>query len=226
MFNKKIARKTAVLSLALALVLGNTLAVQASSMSPNDNGNQSTSTSGKGSSSSSKGSAAKVPSVTIGGKEVASTVDGISTATNVKGVAVTTPKEFVNAALAVPAGSKAVVNFFRGAPGPEAKKVIDANVQALGVTAGEQIDILAGFNTNGKFEKVITPASPVTFSIGIPDNFMTPGYEYAILCIQEGAVVSVFPNIAEQEGILTFNATGFGSYTIIKAPAGSFRAFR
>lgn len=160
------------------------------------------------------------------GKVLTSTVPGQYYAKNVAGVAVTTPLANVNAALAVGEGEKAQVRVFKSTCGELAQASVNSAAAALGVPVGPMLDIFAGKVVYGEFKNVEKTAAPITFSIGIPGEFKQAGMDYAVIRVQVGGAVTVLPDVDTDPNTVTFNTDGFGVFTIVKAPAGSFDAFK
>lgn len=149
-----------------------------------------------------------------------STVPGVYTATVVEGVAVTTDKAGVPAGLALD-----VANSGHGSMATKSINDGMALLAANGIAAdhGPEVDVL-GYIQGSKTTDL---SAPVTIVMGVPASFREPGYEYAVLLIQEGGRVSVLP---DKEGadpsIIAVETQGFGVYVLIKAPAGSFDSFK
>lgn len=217
-----------VLMCALTVALVATPALASASTTGSGTGN----TSGGGSSSSSSAPAtpaavANDSSVKLAdGTKVVSTVQGHYYANNVAGVAVTTPLADVNAALAVGQGEKAQVRVYKSACGKEAQACLNNAAAALGVSAGPTLDIFAGKVANGKYTNVDKTSAPVQFAIGVPNNFKEAGMDYAVIRVQVGGTVTVLTDLDSDPNTVTFATDGFGVFAFVKAPAGSFNAFK
>lgn len=164
---------------------------------------------------------------TAEGTTMVSTVPGTYYVFTVDGVVVSTPFSAVKAAFGAAAGDVVEMQCRDTKCGPLAKQSIKDGVEML---AANQIEVVEGpvldVNALVNWKKVIDIDTPITISIGVPASFRQEGYEYAVICVQEGGAVKVLPNQSADPAVLTVETTSFGVYAIIKAPAGSFDIFR
>lgn len=171
-------------------------------------------------------------SVTVGGTKKTSTVTGDYKARSVEGIVVATPYEKVAAALGVGANEKAFAVIEDSVCGEDSKacmrnKLAELKTVSPEVTSGPALDIWIGkSDVNGNFAKAGKAAQAIEFTVGIPDSFKTEGYEYALILVQEDGTTTVIPNIGDDPNTVTFATDVYGTFTLVKGPAGSFAAYR
>lgn len=156
---------------------------------------------------------------TAAGTSLVSTVPGVYAVSCVPGVAVTTPKSQLPGNLTVEVRDSA--------RGPRAAQSIEDGIAVLaasGVNAvkGPEVDVLAYVEG----AKTIDLTGRITVAFGIPSDFKQAGYDYAVLLIQEGGRVSILPDSKADSACITVSTPGAGVYVLVKAPTGSFDAFR
>lgn len=163
---------------------------------------------------------------TASGQVLHSTVDGVYTVTVVSGVAVVTPAaDCVGAFGADMSMVKMLAQNSDHGPNAEASLTHGMNQLAsdnVAATKGPVVDLLAYVAD----KKVTDIAAPITITMGIPADFQTAGYDYAVVRVQEGGRVSVLTDQNADPGLLTFATDGFGVFAMVKAPAGSFDKYR
>ena len=69
-------------------------------------------------------------------------------------------------------------------------------------------------------------ARPIEFKIGIPANFKTDGYDYALIFVQSDGTTSVIVDTDDDSDTMTFSTDVYGTFTLVKGPSGSFAAYR
>ena len=161
---------------------------------------------------------------TASGQVLNSSVAGVYTVTAVDGLAVVTPAADCTSAF----GSDAVEMLAQNSDhGPKAEASLQhgmAQLESDGVAAtkGPVVDLLA-YVAGGKVNDI---AAPITVSMGVPADFQTAGYDYAVIRVQEGGRVSVLTDSNPDPAILTFATDGFGVFSMLKAPSGSFDKYK
>lgn len=170
----------------------------------------------------------KNPVISAAGDKLVSSVDGVYAAKSVKGVIVATLKADVLAAFGAGADAAVVVDVHESNHGPAAERSIN---DGLAILAANQVQAVKGpvldINAYVNGKKVTDISAPVNIVIGIPESFRQAGYEYAVILVQEGGRVSILTDLASFDTTLvSFNTTGFGVFTIVKAPAGSFDSYK
>lgn len=199
-----------------------------------EDGYNSGTVSGPSASTNSGSNTTEAPAVDVNKSEVTladgtvltTTTPGAYTATVVEGAAVTTPAPAVNAALGVAAGEAPFVMVANSQCGPKAQACVNAAAEALNVTVGPALDIFAGKIAAGKYTAVDKAAAPVQFTFGTPKHFAQAGYDIAVIRVQLGGIVTVLPDLDNDPNTVTISTDGFGVFAFVKAPAGSFDAFK
>lgn len=170
--------------------------------------------------------------VVIGGTKVQSTIAGQYRASSVAGAVVVTPLAEVNTAVGVVNGEKAYAKIGDSLCGADSKASMEGMVAILnnstpGVIAGPMLDIWMGKTSMaGVYTNVTKTLQPVKFTIGIPQSFKTEGYDMALIRVQEGGKVTVIADTDNDPNTITFATDEFGTFTLVKGPAGSFAAFK
>ncbi len=164
---------------------------------------------------------------TAEGTKMVSTVPGTYYVFTVDGVVVSTPLAAVKEAFGAAAGEVVEMKCTDTKCGPLAKQSIQDGVDMLAANMIEAVEgPVVDINAFVNWKKVTSIDTPITISLGVPASFRQEGYEYAVICVQEGGIVNVLPNQSADPAVLTVETTGFGVYAMIKAPAGSFDIFR
>lgn len=95
------------------------------------------------------------------------------------------------------------------------------------IVSGPALDIWLGISDiNNNFTKVGKAARPIEFKIGIPANFKTDGYDYALIFVQSDGTTSVIVDTDDDSDTMTFSTDVYGTFTLVKGPSGSFAAYR
>lgn len=155
------------------------------------------------------------------GVVIKSSVAGSNSAESVKGIALTLPKAEVNAALGVQSGERAYVKIADSNYGPAAQSCVKAAAASLGAGVEAVLDINMGkITANGAFQTVKNANGLVEFKM-VPKGQLKAGYEWAVVRVQVGAVVTVLPNWSDDPSHLRFFTDGSGVFALVQVPAGS-----
>ena len=136
---------------------------------------------------------------------VKSTAAGTIVATNIKGAAITTPKENLNSNLGLADGEKAWVKVsnFDGKKSNQAKAVVDAIVSALGVKAGPAVNFEVGKMANGKYTQLENGTVSAAFQV---DGNFSKGKTLSAVKVSS-AGVAVLPDTDSNPYTITVNTT-------------------
>lgn len=161
------------------------------------------------------------------GEKWVSPVPGTYRATDVNGVAVIISLAEVKAAFGVGESANVSVNVVNSQHGPLAEaSIVDGiellNANGISVARGPEVDIHAYVNN----AQVTDIEQPIIMAIGIPESFRQDGYEYAVIRVQAGGRVSILTALRYDPEAFIFETDGFGVFTLVKAPAGSFDMFK
>ncbi|MBD5460254.1 MAG: hypothetical protein HDR26_04830 [Lachnospiraceae bacterium] len=178
----------------------------------------------------SKGSSTSVKENVVysaAGEKWVSPVPGTYKATDVNGVAVIIPLAEVKAAFGVSENANVSVNVVNSQHGSLAEASIVDGLEILaanGISAvrGPEVDIHAYVDNS----QVTDIEQPIIMAIGIPESFRQDGYEYAAIRVQAGGKVSILTALRYDPEAFIFETDGFGVFTLVKAPAGSFDMFK
>lgn len=170
----------------------------------------------------------KNPIYSAAGDKLVSSVDGAFIAKSVDGVIVATLKADVLAAFGAGADATVTVDVMESTHGPAAERSIN---DGLAILAANQVEAVKGpvldINAYLNGKKVTDIDTPINIMVGIPESFRQAGYEYAVILVQEGGRVSILTDEASFDTtLISVNTTGFGVFTIVKAPAGSFDSYK
>ena len=201
---------------------------------PNGSGSSSGGGSGSGSTvtTNSSSTSSALDSVMVSGVKVFTTVAGRYSANSVAGVIVTTPYSDVAAAVGAGANQKPFAVIENSVCGEDSKACMMKKLEEMKaispeVVSGPALDIWIGTSdANNNFTKVVKAARPIEFKIGIPANFKTDGYEYALIFVQSDGTTSVIVDTDDDSDTMTFSTDVYGTFTLVKGPSGSFAAYR
>lgn len=241
MVSKKVLKNIGVFAMAVMLAAAPVLAVSANASQQMQQGRIATEDPGTVDpvvSSSSVGQTVKTtvntltlrknPIYSAAGDKLVSSVDGAFIAKSVDGVIVATLKADVLAAFGAGADATVTVDVMESTHGPAAERSIN---DGLAILAANQVEAVKGpvldINAYLNGKKVTDIDTPINIMVGIPESFRQAGYEYAVILVQEGGRVSILTDEASFDTtLISVNTTGFGVFTIVKAPAGSFDSYK
>lgn len=246
MVSKKVLKNIGVFAMAVMLAAAPVLAVSANAsqqmqqgrIATEDPGTEDPGTVDPVVSSSSVGQTVKTtvntatlrknPIYSAAGDKLVSSIDGAFVAKSVNGVIVATLKADVLAAFGAGENATIVVDVADSNHGPAAERSIN---DGLAILAANQVEAVKGpvldINAYLNGKKVTDIDTPINIMVGIPESFRQAGYEYAVILVQEGGRVSILTDEASFDTtLISVNTTGFGVFTIVKAPAGSFDSYK
>lgn len=170
---------------------------------------------------------AKTNKVTLSdGTVINTTVPGHYFVTILSGFASRTPLAEINAAFALGAGERAVLKVYNSSCGPLAQDCVNNAAASLGATVGPMLDVFGGKEGNGGIQLIAEANSPITYTVGLNEGFKQAGYDYAVIIVQDGGKVTIVPDTDKDSNTVTFATKGFGVMAMVKAPAGTFNAYR
>lgn len=154
--------------------------------------------------------------VTIGGKNVVTTVAGAYLAEKVSGVAVITPAAELAGKLNLAVGQKPyiMVYDFNQKKSYLAMDSINGAAKALGADFITAINVNLGAMQNGKFT-ALTDGS-VEVVVGLPKTAVDSTKSYFVACVQPGGAVTLYEDSDDNPQTLTFEVkAGLGAYAIL-----------
>ena len=169
---------------------------------------------------SSSATTAVTNNVFIGGKRVASTIGGIFTATSVNGVAITTPKENLAAAVGlseadVKAGTN-VRSYICDNHDKASKAALQSAAEAAGKTVAGYINIdLYTITKKGVVTKVTSSTEPVTITLALPGRLAKTNNNFSIIAIDQDGKTVVMDDVDTDPKTITINTKVFGAYSIV-----------
>jgi len=150
---------------------------------------------------------------------VTSSVSGVYLASKVNGTAITTPMANIAAGYGLASNEKGYAKFSN----LDAKKsnlamaCINAAAASQNAEVGPCINIELGKMTAGKYSLLPSTGAAIRIAVGIPGNFAADGKTFAMVCVREGGVVTILPDLDTNPNTVTFDTTGgAGAYAIIK----------
>lgn len=156
-----------------------------------------------------------VPAYAFAG--VDSNAPGNYHAYNVDGIGVKSHIEVVNAAVGVE-NNKAYVTTDESAMGPYAQTSLYIYAKAIGVEVGPEVDIFLGtLQSNGIIENVDSLATPLEFTIGIPEDFMNAGYNYGVISVSEQGEVALLSDTDLNANTVTFSTDNVGAFAVVRS---------
>ena len=154
--------------------------------------------------------------ITVGGKEVKTSVEGVYAANSVQGVAITTALTDVKAALGLTGSQRPVIIIYDTdvKKSDKAMACVNAAVEAIGgeLTATLNVDLGAKDNS-GKW--ITLSDGSVAMATGLPKGADT-SKTYSIVCVQPGGVVTILEDKDTNPATVTFEVkAGLGTYAIV-----------
>ncbi len=152
---------------------------------------------------------------------VTSTVGGVYEATAVAGVAITTPKEQVEAAAGIPAaqdGKRANVRFYicNGLNTP-AKAALEQAVMQAGKKTVTAINVdMYVISQDGKVTKTGTSVFEIRLVIGLPERCRNTGGEYAVGVMGEDGRFRQLEDLDSDPGTVTVETDQFGVMALME----------
>lgn len=142
--------------------------------------------------------------VSLGGNAVKSTVAGVFIAPNVKGAAVTTPMDTVNASFGLTADQKATVMVLEANAknSPESYAVAQSAAESIKGNVVAMLNIEFGFRQNGRYTDLSGSTAKAEMAVGLPDTADT-SKTYKVLTIKEGGIVTVSDDLDNDPGTVT-----------------------
>lgn len=153
--------------------------------------------------------------VTVGGKKVKTTVEGVYAATSVQGCAIKSDMSSVRAALGLKSGQKPVVIIYDTDVKKSSKAMasVNAAVEALGGQLVATLNIDLGAKENGKW--VTLKDGSIAMTVGLPKNADT-AKKYSVVCVQPGGVTTILENKSTDVKTVVFEVqAGLGTYAIV-----------
>ena len=154
--------------------------------------------------------------ITVGGKNVVTTVAGAYLAEKVNGVAGITPAPELAGTLNLAVGQKAYIMAydFEQKKSHLAMDSINGAAKALGANFITAINVNLGAMQNGKF--VTLTDGSVEVVVGLPKTAIDSTKTYYVACVQPGGVVTLYEDLDEDLQTLTFEVkAGLGAYAIL-----------
>lgn len=154
--------------------------------------------------------------ITVGGKEVKTSIEGVYAAYSVQGTAITTSIDAVKATLGLTGSEKPVIIIYDTdvKKSTKAMACVNAAVEAIGgeLTATLNID-LGAKDDSGKW--VTLSDGSVAMAAGLPKGADT-SKTYSVVCVQKGGVVTVLEDKDTNPETVTFEVkAGLGTYAIV-----------
>lgn len=150
---------------------------------------------------------------------VSSSVSGVYLASKVNGTAITTPMANIAAGYGLASNEKGYAKFSN----LDAKKsnlamaCINAAAASQNAEVGPCINIELGKMTAGKYSLLPSTGAAIRIAVGVPANFAADGKTFAMVCVREGGVVTILPDLDTNPNTVTFDTTGgAGAYAIIR----------
>lgn len=226
---KQRMKKWASLVLALTMIVGSTLCVEAAGSGYNEPAKkEEAQQSGETSTNEATGATtAAAPSQTVqnvvkkgDGTVLKSTVSGSYTSKKFAGTAVTSVKANVNAALGVKSGEKAMISIGDSACGAKAMKTVTEVSSSMGAKVAGILDIYGSkITASGKRENIAHPASEVSYTVGVPTSMKAPaGYQIAVLRVYGDNGVGkadLLKDMDNDPNTVTFSSDKFGVFAFV-----------
>lgn len=208
-----IIKRVLATTLAIALVAAPVVSANAAT---GTNTSSSSSVASKAAKDGGASSVAEIPATSsVAG--VTTSVSGVYLASKVNGTAITTPMANIAAGYGLASNEKAYAKFSN----LDAKKsnlamaCINAAAASQNAEVGPCVNIELGKMTAGKYSLLPSAGAAIRIAIGVPANFAN-GKTLAMVCVREGGVVSILPDLDTNPNTITFDTTGgAGAYAII-----------
>lgn len=151
---------------------------------------------------------------------VKSSVSGAFVVTKLNGAAITTPLSDISESYQLESGEKPYVKVWDMDPKKSnlAYEVIENAAAALGAEVGPGLQIEIGKrDAAGKYSLLSQDGAEVQIIVGIPTKFADADKTFAVVCVREGGVVSILPDLDADPNTVTFATTGgAGAYAFVK----------
>lgn len=213
-----IIKRVLATTLAIALVAAPVVSANASTVSGTVSGDCSSASTvaKKAAKSGGASSVAEIPTTSsVAG--VTTSVSGVYLASKVNGTAITTPMANIAAGYGLASNEKGYAKFSNldAQKSNLAMACINAAAASQNAEVGPCVNIELGKMTAGKYSLLPSTGAAIRIAIGVPANFAN-GKTLAMVCVREGGVVTILPDLDTNPNTITFDTTGgAGAYAII-----------
>lgn len=154
-----------------------------------------------------------------GQRELESRVEGVYQASSVKGCAVITEPEVISQSYGLTSGERAYAKILDMdiAKFPVSGRMLDLAANSQGAEICARLNIELGKIAGDEYSLLPSDGETIQIALGIPSGFVNKEQTYAVACVRKDGMVSILKDQDEDQGVITFNATGgAGAYAIIR----------